>query len=325
MSLRSKRLVASALVLLVGLGVARAATFRFEERQKEILAACRLQLQKLGITRDEAKERYFTPEIDMVTGGCLTAGRQADLGLQGKFVEGTKFVIYNDNIEVVKEQLTGTAWRATVKVAQGIGPQTAAIVAISPVTGIMARKDFAAIVASRTEWALDAANGWRIVARSAGEVNCGRSANGEFPYDLSFYRKGETEAFAKRSARLIFDLYDSSNYRFMISEAAPAAAGGIEGMQALAMKLSDPNLSDAEREKLMAKFAAAQEQMQADIEKAIDPANIAKAQQQKAEFGCSDIFAAVPAGGPVTGSLRCSPKVGANISVTGTMKVLPPQ
>ena len=131
------------------------------------------------------------PEIGLVSSACLLPGGTGEVVVKGKFVPDTRFIFQNDSLEVVKESLTAGEYRATLKVAPGIGPQTAALMAISPVSGISTRKERAAVVGGKYEWIMESANGWKIVARSAGDRPCGSTAPAEDPYEVLFYRKGE--------------------------------------------------------------------------------------------------------------------------------------
>ena len=57
MSVTLRRVVLGAVALLVVFGVARAATFKFHEKEKAIREACQADLKKQGITRDAARVR----------------------------------------------------------------------------------------------------------------------------------------------------------------------------------------------------------------------------------------------------------------------------
>ena len=87
-----KRTLCVAAIALIGLAFGRAASSKFQEKTKAIYAQCRADLQKLGITRDAAKVKYFTPEIGMVTAACLPPGGTGQVVIKGKFAPGTKFV-----------------------------------------------------------------------------------------------------------------------------------------------------------------------------------------------------------------------------------------
>ncbi len=321
MSSSAKRYASAAIVLMLALAMGKAALPGFRAKQEAIYAGCRADRQRLGAAA--TKDRYPTPEIHMVSGGCMLPGATAQVVVKGKFAPGTKFVFESDALQVLNETLSGNEYRATIQAPAGIGPQAATLVAISPVTCITARQDAAVRIAGSYEWTMNAANGWKVVARSAASDGCTGSGRDSDRYDVLFYRNGQTQPFEKRSARLSHSAYEQTNYRFTIDEPQVGAPAGMEDMQKLMMKMSDPKLTDAQREQVMAQLQKIQTQMQASLERMADPANaqkIAKQQEEaRLQFGCRDI-ALTEKAGALTGELRCSERVGREIALTGAMK-----
>ncbi|MBZ5584345.1 MAG: hypothetical protein LAQ30_19460 [Acidobacteriia bacterium] len=318
MSIATKRIAYAGVLALGALAMSRAAQFRFQEKEDAIRQACREQLQKLGISRDAAKARYPTPEIHMVSSGCLTPGSTGEVVVKGKFVPDTRFVFANDNLEVVKDTLVGNEYRATVKVAADIAPQSADVIAITPVTGISVRQIQAVVVGGRYEWNMESANGWTIVARSPANKSCGGPA-AEDVYAMEFFRKGESAAFEKREARLEFSLYEGLA-RFSVA-ASENSLGGAAEYQALMTKMTNPKLSSAEREAVMKELQKAQEQLQASMKKIADPAYAKSVEEQRKKFGCERMEVKVQAG-RLTGQMRCAEAVGARVALTGALKFL---
>ncbi len=304
-------------MLLFIFAVARSAATRFQEKEQAIFNACRADLAKAGLTRDAAKAKYPTPEIHMVSAACMLPGGTAQVVVRGKFPQGTKFVFENDNIEIVQESLTANEYRATVKAAPGTGPQTAGVMAISPLTCITARRERAAVIGGTYEWAMDAANGWKITGRPTAGKSCDAGSSDGMPYEVQFFRAGESTPFEKRPATLYFSQYESTNYRFRIPD--QVAPDGMEEFQAIGTKMADPKLSDADRQKLMNQYMQMQQKMAAVIQKMTDPAYQKQLQQKKLDFGC-EVIELKEAGGNLTGTMRCSQKVGTRIALTGTMK-----
>ncbi len=326
MSSMHKRIMAAAVLVLVALAVGRAAAFRFQEAEKAFRQACRAELQTLGIDRGAAKAKYPTPYIASISSGCLLPGATAEVVVTGKFVPGTKFVFQNDNIQTVKESLSGGEYRATVKAAPGIGPQTADLTVISPVTCITARQQRAIAVGGKYEWNLQAANGWRIEARPAAVGACGGVLKADQfrrpdRYEVLFYRAGENAPFEKRQAELQFSLWNRANYAFSLKEGG--AGGSGNPYEAMATKLADPNLPEAERQRLMQELMKAQAEMVAKMQQMADPAFIQAQQAKKLQFGCEFIeLEAPPGAAAVAGTMRCSDQVGRQIKLTGSMKQL---
>lgn len=317
MSIKYRRIVYAGTLVLAAMALSRAAQFKFQEKEQAFRQGCKDQLQKLGITRDAAKAKYPTPEIHMVSGGCLRPGSTGEVVVKGKFVPDTKILIGNDNLEVLNETLSGNEYRATVRVAPDIGPQTAELIAITPVTGITARQLGALAIGGRFEWNLEAANGWKIVMRSAANEGCDRRASEV--YAVEFFRKGETAPFEKREGKLTYSIYEAVN-RFSLLQ-ADASEGDAANFQALMMKMSDPKLPPAEREQVMKQLQSAQEQMMAGIKKAGDPAYLKSLEEQKKKFGCERMELRAQSG-KLSGEMRCAEAVGAHIALTGSLKQL---
>jgi hypothetical protein len=314
----TKRLLCAGVVLLFALGLCRAARFRFQDKEEALRKQDREQLAALGISRDAAKAKYPTPEIQMASSACLLPGETGEVVVKGKFAAGSHFIFQNDNLEVVKETPALNDYRATLKAAAGVGPQSATLLVMAPVTGITARRDDAVIVAGRYEWTMNAANGWRVVALSPPGDSCA-TRDGQ-SYDVQFFRKGENSAFEKRKARLHHSIYEQTGYTFSIDQQA-SGTFDQEAMVALSKQLMDPKTPPAQRDALMKKLEKMQEVMMAEMAKMSDPANIAKAQQKALEFGCERISVGIQ-GGALSGDMRCAEKVGTRIALTGTLKFL---
>jgi hypothetical protein len=313
--MRIQLIRAAKLIVLVlfCLALGRAAAFKFQEKEDAIFKACREQLQKMGITRMQAKSKYPTPQVGMVSSGCIVPGGTSEVVVKGSFVAGTNFVFENDNLEVLKENSAANEYRATVKAAPGIGPQSAVVRAIVPVTGLSTTYVDAVRIGGKFEWNMEAGNGWKIKAASKGTDLCGDK------YEILFFRKGEANPFEKREATLYHDMYSKDNYRFSISNADQNLQAGQDDMASLFKKMSDPKLTDQQRDALMKQMEKAQEQTMARVKMMSDPAYIKKTQEQQQQFGCGGMLLAVGPDGKLTGELRCSDKVGSRITLTGAM------
>ena len=317
----SKRMAAVAVIALAGLALGRAGMLRFQEKERAWREQCRTELQKMGITRDAAKLKYPTPSIGLISAGCLLPGGTTDVVVKGKFAPGTKFIFQSDDIEVLKENLVGGEYRATVKAAAGTAYQTAGVVAMTPVTCLTARAERAVTIGGKYAWTLNAANGWRIVAKSPANKTCPPQSSGEESYELLFYRPGEANPFEKRAAKLYYSPYESTNYRFNISQEDPQLAGSLESMQSMMQKLSDPKLTDAQRDQLMKKIEQAQQQMQADMQKMPNPAYGQQLEAKRKQFGCESIQLTLAAGA-AKGTMHCGRTVGSQIGINGSVQSL---
>jgi len=314
----TNRVVSAGVVLLFALGLCRAAKFNFQEKEDAVRKEAREQLAALKITRDAAKAKYPTPEIRMITKACVMPGETGELIARGKFTPGSHFILENDNFEIVKESQTPTEYRATIKAAPGIGPQSANLKVITPVTAITAQQNDAAVIGGRYEWTMNAANGWRVVAQSPTGDSCGPAAGQG--YNMQFFKSGEATPFEKRNATLNHSIYEQNGYTFGMGQ-QDTTAGALGEFQTAMQKLADPKLTEAQRDALMKNLEKMQERMTAEMTKMADPANIAKEEHKKKEFGCERISVGLTAGN-LSGDMRCADKVGARIAITGALKFL---
>ncbi len=195
---------------------------------------------------------------------------------------------------------------------------------MTPVTAIAAQHSAAVTIGGKFEWSMEAANGWKVVARALGDgKGCAAQANEANKYEVLFYRPGESTPFEKRSASLSYSMWSRTNYNFQVSQEDPAAQGSAQNFQAMMQRMSDPKLTNAQREALLKDLQKIQTQMQADMQKQMDPAYRKAQEEKKQQFGCSYIEMAVPAGSPTfTGQMRCAQKVGNQIKLTGSLKML---
>jgi hypothetical protein len=305
-----KKVVFTMALMMPVLGIYRAAQFQFQQKEDAFHQLCRAEMTKLGLNADAARAKYPTPEIHMVTGGCIAPGATGEVVVKGKFAPGTKFFFENDALEVVSENLTAGVYRATLKASPGIPPQQASVAAISPVSGIMTRHSQGVKIGGKTEWTLQAANGWKILAKPQGGDPCSNK------YLLQFFRGSEAQPFEKREGTLNFDLY-SQSFHFSISSMDAGTANSQQTMESIAKKMMDPNTSDTEREKLMEQMQKVQEQMVSSMQAMVkDPAKMAAQQEQ---FGCSSLSLDLK-GSALQGRLQCSQTVGRNIAVTGSYR-----
>lgn len=314
-----RKIAVGAVFMLAALGFMRAANFRFTQKMDAIRNSFTEQLQKMGLTRATAKAKYPTPYVGDIKSGCLTPGGTGDVTVDGNFAPGTKFVFQSDDVEVVKEALVGNQYRATLKVAPGIGPRSVSVWAMSPST-VAASSGGGAKIGGKYEWIIDSANGWRIVARSRADNACG--AQSEDAYDMEFFRKGETTAFKKLKATVGFSMYEGA-YNFRMQEDA-AAGSGVDEYQTLMKKMTDPNLPQAQREQIMKQLQKASEAMMANMKQMASPEAVKQREAEKQKFGCEYIRMQVEGANPAAmkGDMRCAPAVGQRVAVTGSLKFL---
>jgi hypothetical protein len=311
-------------MLVLVFGAARASTTKYRERHQALMVQLEAERKRLGLTDRKALfAKYPTPEVKLCRVVRMAPGVVADLVITGKFATGTKVLFENDAVEVISDAVTPTEYRAKVRVPAGSGPTFANAEIFAPVSGGNARC-LAVYVGGRYEWEFNASNGWRL------KVAC---LDDKFKPDLTyppnlecraeFFRATEPKPFEVRNLRLnLTSVPYDDRYTGSMDAEAPAEVDYNVEMEKLVNRMSDPKLSDAERDKLMKQLEAMTEKMmkqqQAMVAKMQSP-NYAKEQERvRAEFGCQDLqFRVQPQG--AEGDLVCGQKVG-TLKLKGTMK-----
>ena len=317
-----RRIVLVLVLFVVALGIGRASLSRFQEQRKLVRDTAAAERSKLGLKDKVALfSKFPSPEITLMSAATMQPGSSGELVIKGKFVPGSKVLLESDSLQIVKESLTSTEYRATIKAPAGIGPEEANCEIYSPVSGGYTSGRKAVVVKGKFQWDLQGPNGLRIVARSAQDTR-GQThdSGGEMTYNLEFFKANQTTPFEKRSAKLYFSPWEDTQYRFSIEEPAPGG-DAQQQMMALIQKMGDPNLSDAQREKLTAQVEAMQTKLMAEMQKMADPAYGRQLEAKKEEFGCESLSLSLQ-GTQAQGRLSCGSKFGRAISVTGTMKYL---
>ena len=336
--------VALGITSLLLWGTVRAATGRYGQESKAIYAQCQAEQGRLGLTRDKLGDKYWktllakypTPEITLCPLVRVLPGGTGEVVVQGKFASGTKFLLNNDAVEVVKESVTPSEYRASLKVPAGAGPGVAAIEAVAPVSCADSRCRVV-YVGGKYEWDFTANNGWRITLTMLEEGNPGRSGKlSEATYRAEFYRGTEPKPFEVRLVQLPpaapdeHELGAAASYGGSIGEsvAAAAEARAIQAEQEkLTAKLFDPKLSDQEEKRVKARRQEIADQELAKLRLLVDPKYQEARRKEQQEFGCTVISFSLKAGAVVKGRMQCGEKAGGSrgsLELKGTMKYLGP-
>ncbi len=319
-----RRLLFVLVLIVIAAGIVRASLEGFNAKREAVVTACQAERNRLGIKSDDVLyAKYPTPEIALITTACIPAGGTGELIVKGKFVPGSKFLLQSDHLEIVKEALTATEYRATIKAPAGIGPEMADFAVYSPVSCASAHGEKAAVVTGKFEFDLQSANGWRIKARPGLDTRCKPREQGSIKYSLEFFRGTEAAPFQKREAELFFSPHDQNPYRLSVEQ--EKVGGDYEAqILALSQKLMNPSISDAEREKAMAQLEAVQQKMMAKMsDMNAMQKEAAQLEQRKKEFGCESLELRFESGSQVQGEMNCGELVGRGIKLNGTVKVVP--
>lgn len=301
--------------ILLCWGVTHAALSKYQQKEQAARDACKAERAKM--TPQQQKQlQCGTPEVSLVSRAVVKPGETAEVSINGKFPAGTSFVFHSDSIEVLKEASNANSYRATIKAVPGGLPRTVSVSALTPVCCKGAYLSQAIKITANYLWDLQAANGWKIKAQPLPSDAAG---NRELRYALEFFRGGESTPFTRRQATLYPAEGDSDSLSFSISGQDESGMNAQQQIESVTKQLQNPNLSDADRDKLMKKMEEVMTQMTKSIQ---DPGYIKKIQAEQANFGCQGIRLNLQ-NGTLTGNMNCSEKVGRSIAVTGTMRMLP--
>ena len=296
-------------------GITHAALSKYQEKERAISEACRAERAKM--TPQQQKQlQCGTPEVSLVSRTVVKPGETGEVALNGKFPAGTKFIFQSDSIEVLKESSNVNSYRATIRAVAGGGPRVVSVSALIPVCCRTAYVSRAVYIGGSYSLDLQAANGWKVKGQAL-PMDMSRST--DQTYLLEFFRANETKPFAKRKATFYPAESDSAGISLSISGEDETSMNAQQQMENLTKQLQNPNISDAERDKLMKKMEEVMTQMTKNIG---DPSYLKKLQAQEEEFGCRGIHLTMQ-NGAVTGNMNCSQKAGNNISLTGAMKLMP--
>ncbi len=319
--------------LLLAWGLVRAATSRYQSQRDAVLAQCRAEQSRLGLDRKALFAKYPTPEQMLCQMSRVVPGGTAEVVAKGKFLPGTKFVFENDKVEVIKEALRGTEYRATIKVMQSPGPDYATLQALQPVTCRGVYCQYAVYIGGQYEWNFTADNGWRINLKPLRE-DLSKEAP-QIYYCTEFYRSGEVRPFEVHEAQFGFNGHES--YVANIREEGCGAASSTEDTQAemkrLQEKMMNPaKLSEKEYQQVMERYQQllmrSMQEQQAKLAKLQDPKYVQEMEKRRKEFGCRVMNFWFKADA-LEGNILCGEKVGKSgslgrLELKGTMKLAGP-
>jgi len=318
-------IVLSVIFLLLG-GIMHASRGRYEEQRKAILEQCATEQKRLGLTdRKSVFAKYPTPEITLCRIVRVLPGGTAEVVTKGRFARGTKFLFDNDDVEVVKEAVTASEYRASIRVPKGLGPGVADLEAFAPVSAGHASCR-ALYIGGRYEWDFTADNGWQIRLKMMDERFTGERVP-EPVYRIEFYRGTEAKPFEVRDLRMGIWSDQRGSYQGRISEVGADSAGLETEMEQLSQKMMDVTLSEKEREKVARRLDELMAKMTEQAEKAADAKYAQEMEKKKQEFGCYVINFWLKPDGTVEGNMSCGEKVGrqGQLILKGRMKYLGPK
>ena len=144
-------------------------------------------------------------------------------------------------------------------------------------------------------------------------------------YQAEFYKPGEATPFETVTGDQTFSADDAppgesrTPYAMLDIALSQSTTSPQAEIEDLSRRMADPKITEAERNRLMARIGDVQRKMLEDMTKAVqtDPASLNKKQD---DFGCGPLRLQPSKGGVVEGNFDCGKDFnGGELKVTGTM------
>ena len=250
-------------------------------------------------------------------------GSSLNVTVRGDFPAGTTILSERDGVTISGATLSTTTYSARLTIPPDEGPGFVRLWAFTP-NGIEG-PTAVALVDTLYRFDLKSPNGYTVKVTPVEKTfTISDNAHAKVTYQAEFYKPGESKPFETATgdqnfyvgndpleshtpyARLDIGIYQSTT--------SPQAE-----IEDLSKKMGDPKISDAERNRLMARMGEVQRKMMEDMVKGFqtDPASLDKKQD---DFGCGSLQVFPSKGGIVEGRFGCGKNFnGGELKVTGTM------
>jgi len=283
--------------------------------QEAVKARAALGLELLDPKLDKL---YPYSQIPPVKVQKLAPGTSTAVALTGKFPPNVAVLSERDGAVLSGAAVSATSYSARITIGATEGPGFVKLWAITPVHFVWTTVPVVFIdVVYRFD--LKSPNGYTVKATPLAKSFTvddrpeGRSFNtATLPYKVEFFKPGETAPFETREGSMRYMSDQDRGSRLDIEMPEPEK-GAAKELDELMKKMSDPKLTDAQRNDLTVKMIQAQQRMMEELTKA-DPA---ADQKRKDQFGCNMIQVYPGAAGAVEGGVAC----GKNIAPTGSLRV----
>lgn len=322
MSPNSRRIVRTASVVIVAVGLAAAPvrgaqTRAVQDTLNKARADCIGNMKAAAAAKTEAEP---PPQPEPTTTAVMAPGTSAPVTLKRAYIRGTKFLVDVEGVTISNAAAANGAFSATLAVAPDHGPGYVHLQALHPIDCSF---DIVPIAFINTVYRFDlkAANGWTIRAVPSAKTFTVDPKEATLDYTFEFLRANETKPFETRVGNMRYygDKTEQSRLDLNIFEPESSAKAELEDVT---KKMSDPKLTDAQRDALGQRYGKLMQQMQAEMMAFMsDPA---AAQKKIDDFGCGMIQFDSDPTGKGTGSLSCGKNVGdnGNVQITGSISIV---
>jgi hypothetical protein len=299
------------------------AKFKAERERLETEAAKSPAAQRLteGETLDN---RLLNPFADpgtriqkVLPGGSLA------VTVHGNFPAGTTILSERDGVTLSGATLSTTTYSARLTTSPDEGPGFVRLWAFDPI-GIEG-PTAVALVDTLYRFVLKSPDGYTVKLAPVEKTFTIRdNKHAQVKYQAEFYKPGEAKPFETATGYQMFYVGDAPlesrtpyarlDISFDQSTTSPQAE-----LEAINTKMADPNITEAERNALMARMGEVQRKFLEDMTKGLqtDPASLNKKQD---DFGCGSAQLYPSKGGVVEGTISCGKNFSdGSMKVTGTM------
>ena len=302
-------------------GVSAQVTAKFRaDRARAAAAVDYTGMTEHEILANRLRSPFASPGVKIQK---VLPGSSLSVTVRGEFPAGTTILSERDGVTLSGAALSTTTYSARLTISQDEGPGFVRIWAFTPraVSGPIA----VALVDTLYRFDLRSPNGYTVkVAPVEKTFTIDDNKRARVRYQAEFYKPGESTPFETRTGDQSFNvdnapLESHTPYAMLEIDVSQSTTSPEAEIESLGKKMGDPNITDAERNALMARLGEVQRKMLEDMTKAFqkDPASLNKTQD---DFGCGTIRVYPSAGGVVEGTISCGKNFnGGELKVAGTM------
>ena len=272
---------------------------------------------------DAALQKQYPPSaIQPVPIKKIVPGGSAAIALAGIIPAGVTVLSERDGAVLSAATISGSSYTARLTVGAGEAPGFIKLHAITPVTTSTAWVPVAFIdMIYRFE--LKAADGLTIkltpIDKTFEITNEDRDAR--LWYQAEFYKPGEPKPFETRKGSMFFQASSDPQSRLDISIGdSLTTKTAMQEMDEIGKELSDPKLTQQQRDALMQRLTKAQVRMTEEMLKNATPQAAAAADKAREDFGCRLIQIDPGANGTAKATVICGKNFYKGVvQTTGTM------
>jgi hypothetical protein len=297
-------------------------TTKFKSERQRLEAAFDLKgLTERQIFHNRDLNPFASPGIRIQK---LLPGSSLAVTVRGDFPSGTTILSERDGITLSGAALSTTTYSARLTIPPDEGPGFVRLWAFRPIGGIEG-PTAVALVDTLYRFDLKSPNGYTVkIAPVEKTFTIRDNKHAKVKYQAEFYKPGESKPFETATGDQNFyvgndPLESHTPYARLDIGIYQSTASPQAEIEDLGKKMGDPKITDAERNRLMARMGEVQRKMMEDMVKGFqtDPASLDKKQD---DFGCGSLQVYPSKGGVVEGRFGCGKNFnGGELKVTGTM------